>query len=54
MYVDDVIKPGEPGQPPVRYGIPIGDLGGAVFAVIGILSALVSRSITGEGRMKVV
>ncbi len=42
---------GEPGQPPVRCGIPIGDLGGAVFAVIGILSALVSRSLTGEGRM---
>ena len=42
---------GEPGKPPVRCGIPIGDLGGAVFAVIGILSALVSRSVTGEGRM---
>jgi CoA:oxalate CoA-transferase len=42
---------GEPGKPPVRCGIPIGDLGGAVFAVIGILSALVSRSLTGEGRM---
>lgn len=42
---------GEPGKPPVRCGIPIGDLGGAVYAVIGILSALVSRSITGEGRM---
>ena len=42
---------GEPGQAPVRCGIPIGDLGGAVFAVIGILSALVSRSMTGEGRM---
>lgn len=42
---------GEPGQPPVRCGIPIGDLGGAVFGVIGILSALVSRSMTGEGRM---
>lgn len=42
---------GEPGQPPVRCGIPIGDLGGAVFGVIGILSALVSRSQTGEGRM---
>jgi len=42
---------GEPGQPPVRCGIPIGDLGGAVFAVIGILSALVSRSVTGVGRM---
>jgi len=42
---------GEPGKPPVRCGIPIGDLGGAVFGVIGILSALVSRSLTGEGRM---
>jgi CoA:oxalate CoA-transferase len=42
---------GEPGRSPVRCGIPIGDLGGAVFAVIGILSALVSRSTTGEGRM---
>ncbi len=42
---------GEPGKPPVRCGIPIGDLGGAVFAVIGILSALVSRSMSGEGRM---
>jgi len=42
---------GEPGQPPVRCGIPIGDLEGAVFGVIGILSALVSRSMTGEGRM---
>lgn len=42
---------GEPGRPPVRCGIPIGDLGGAAFAVIGILAALVSRSVTGEGRM---
>jgi crotonobetainyl-CoA:carnitine CoA-transferase CaiB-like acyl-CoA transferase len=42
---------GEPDGPPVRCGIPIGDLGGSVFAVIGILSALVSRSVTGEGRM---
>lgn len=41
---------GEPDGPPVRCGIPIGDLGGSVFAVIGILSALVSRSVTGEGR----
>jgi len=42
---------GEPEGPPVRCGIPTGDLGGSVFAVIGILSALVSRSTTGEGRM---
>ena len=42
---------GEPDGPPVRCGVPIGDLGGAVFAVIGILSALVARSETGKGRM---
>ena len=42
---------GEPEGPPVRCGIPVGDLGGGVFAVIGILSALVARSFSGEGRM---
>jgi crotonobetainyl-CoA:carnitine CoA-transferase CaiB-like acyl-CoA transferase len=42
---------GEPDSPPVRCGIPVGDLGGGVFAVIGILAALLSRSVTGEGRM---
>jgi len=42
---------GEPGGPPVRCGFPVGDLGGGVFAVVGILSALVSRSFSGEGRM---
>jgi len=41
---------GEPGGLPVRCGIPIGDLGGAMFAVIGILSALHSCSVTGEGQ----
>lgn len=42
---------GEPDGPPVRCGIPVGDLGGGVFAVIGILAALHSRSVTGKGRM---
>lgn len=36
--------------PPVRAGIPIGDLGGGTFGVIGILSALYERSRTGTGR----
>ncbi|MBN2570132.1 MAG: CoA transferase [Deltaproteobacteria bacterium] len=40
---------GEPGGPPVRTGIPIGDLGASAFAVIGILSALWKRQETGEG-----
>ena len=37
-------------QHPVRAGIPIGDLGGGMFAVMGILAALVARDRTGEGQ----
>lgn len=40
---------GEPGRPPVRAGIPIGDLAGGMWAAIGILSALRARS-TGLSR----
>jgi crotonobetainyl-CoA:carnitine CoA-transferase CaiB-like acyl-CoA transferase len=35
---------------PVRAGIPIGDLGGGMFAVMGILSALVERERSGRGQ----
>lgn len=35
---------------PVRSGIPIGDLGGGIFGVIGVLAALTERSTTGLGR----
>ncbi|MGB7400377.1 CaiB/BaiF CoA transferase family protein [Castellaniella sp.] len=35
--------------PPVRAGIPIGDLGGGVFGAIGVLSSLVKRSASGKG-----
>ena len=35
---------------PVRSGIPIGDLGGGVFGVIGVLAALAERQRTGHGR----
>lgn len=35
---------------PVRSGIPIGDLGGGMFAVMGILAALVERSTSGRGQ----
>ncbi|MEJ2534312.1 MAG: CaiB/BaiF CoA-transferase family protein [Gammaproteobacteria bacterium] len=35
---------------PVRAGIPIGDLGGGMFAVMGILSALLERATSGEGQ----
>jgi crotonobetainyl-CoA:carnitine CoA-transferase CaiB-like acyl-CoA transferase len=41
---------GEPGGAPVRMGLPIGDVAGGMFAVIGILSALQERQRTGQGR----
>jgi formyl-CoA transferase len=41
---------GEPGRPPVKVGIPITDLGAGLFAVTGILSALLARATTGRGQ----
>ncbi len=35
---------------PVRAGIPIGDLGGGIMGIIGVLSALVARQQTGRGQ----
>lgn len=35
---------------PVRSGIPIGDLGGGMFAVMGILAALMERERSGKGQ----
>lgn len=35
---------------PTRSGIPIGDLGGGIFGVIGVLAAVISRERTGEGQ----
>lgn len=35
---------------PVRAGIPIGDLGGGMFAVMGIQAALLERSRSGKGQ----
>lgn len=42
---------GEPGRGPVRVGTSIGDIGAALFAVIGILAALIDRNRTGEGQL---
>jgi crotonobetainyl-CoA:carnitine CoA-transferase CaiB-like acyl-CoA transferase len=41
---------GNPQTGPMRAGIPIGDLGGGLFGVIGILSALAERERTGLGQ----
>jgi len=41
---------GQPGNPPTRSGIPIGDLGGGLMATIGVLSALQARHTTGRGQ----
>jgi crotonobetainyl-CoA:carnitine CoA-transferase CaiB-like acyl-CoA transferase len=39
------------GRPPVKLGLPIGDMSGGIFGAIGILSALHERSVTGRGRL---
>jgi crotonobetainyl-CoA:carnitine CoA-transferase CaiB-like acyl-CoA transferase len=41
---------GRPGDAPTRSGIPIGDLGGGVMGVIGVLAALQARVTTGQGQ----
>lgn len=41
---------GEAGGTPMRAGIPIGDLGGGLFGVVGVLAALAARATTGRGQ----
>ena len=43
---------GEPGRPPVRMGIPMGDLAGSLFSAFAIAAALAERArgATGQGR----
>jgi crotonobetainyl-CoA:carnitine CoA-transferase CaiB-like acyl-CoA transferase len=41
---------GSAGDPPVRSGVPFGDLTGPLFAVIGTLAALLLRERTGVGQ----
>ena len=40
----------EPGQPPNKLGIPLGDMAGSIFSLFGLLAALVERNTTGQGR----
>ncbi|MGE3537892.1 MAG: CaiB/BaiF CoA transferase family protein [Candidatus Tectimicrobiota bacterium] len=41
---------GLPGQGPVRVGIPVADLCAGLFCAMGILTALLERETTGQGR----
>lgn len=41
---------GEPGRPPVKAGIPVTDLGAALYALAGILAALYWRASSGRGQ----
>lgn len=41
---------GLPGQGPVRAGIPVADLSAGLFAALGIMTALLARTQTGEGQ----
>ncbi len=41
---------GEPEGSPVRVGVSIGDINAAIFATIGIITALYSREKTGQGQ----
>ncbi len=41
---------GNPGQPPVFMGFPVGDMVGGYVAALSIASALYGRKTTGEGR----
>ena len=41
---------GEPGQPPVKLGLPLGDMVGGIYGSIGVLAALNERNETGRGR----
>jgi len=41
---------GHPGGPPAKAGVPFADIGCALFALYGILSAVIGRQQSGEGQ----
>src|SRR5690348_13792437 len=41
---------GQPGEGPMRVGIPVADLCAGLFCAMGILAALVEREVSGEGQ----
>lgn len=42
---------GEPGGPPVRPGLSLGDIAGGLFTTIGVLAALRERDSSGRGQL---
>ena len=42
---------GAPGDPPVRFGLPVADLLAPLYAVIGTLAAVVQADATGRGQL---
>ena len=49
-YGGEMSITGEPGRPPVRSGLAIGDLASGVYSVVGILAALYARQTSGVGQ----
>jgi len=41
---------GQPGQGPMRVGIPIADLTGGLYCALGVLVGLLEREVSGEGQ----
>jgi crotonobetainyl-CoA:carnitine CoA-transferase CaiB-like acyl-CoA transferase len=41
---------GHPGMPPVKAGVPVADIGCALFATYAILAAVIGRGASGEGQ----
>lgn len=41
---------GEPDRPPVKLGVPMADISGGWYGVVGVLAALVARRETGRGQ----
>lgn len=42
---------GEPDRPPVRLGIPAGDLVAGMYTALGVVAALLGRTASGDGRV---
>jgi len=41
---------GDPDSIPCRWGVPVGDIAGSLYAAIGLLAALEEREVTGRGQ----